>query len=223
VSRYAFGSAAIDPDDGWLEVWPVGESRGREMHLRSWPALASVLKANEYLADAGRLRRIRKLVDVQEDLQRRYELIQRHAWSLPPIDLPRAVKLAPLPGGTVFSKQSVRADYTLVLGVREASAPLSPDEAEARARALGPGDHALVTPSTVLGHPAYVAAANAYDEAGRTQAAQRSLIIAPVDHPIYVELTLRSDYAQSAAAIDHTLAAVLERAELALPAEGGAW
>jgi hypothetical protein len=216
VTQYEFASEAIDFADGWLEVWTVGEARGRDLHLRSWPAFASVLKANEYCSGLGRFKRLRTISDVQEELQRRYELIQQQVWALLPSDLPRAVKLAPLPAGTVFSKETVRADHIVMFGVREVPAPLGVEESRARARGLCAYDGAQLTSTSVLGRPAVVAATTEHDDVGGFVAAVRSLVIAPTDHPVCVDLILRSEH-EAAAGIDAVLADILSRAELVTP------
>lgn len=216
MSQYGFASSAIDADDGWVEVWPAGVAQSREMHLRSWPSFASFLKANEYLDALGRVKKFRKIVDVQEDLQRRFDLIQAQVWALSPTDLPRAVKLAPLPNGTVFTKETVRADYTVIFGVRTAPTPLAADQAATLTQRLSGASDPPVSTSVILGHPAFSARTIMHDETGQFSAAQRSMIIAPTNLPVYVELQLRTEFEDQAADIDRTLAHILDRAQFEL-------
>ena len=96
MPEYNFDSPAL-ARDGWGAVWQPGHGRGRNLGERSWGEHVSLFKIAEFFEGSGRLQRLRKVSDVQEELARRYTVIQEHAYAIAATDMPAAVRLSAVP------------------------------------------------------------------------------------------------------------------------------
>lgn len=202
--------------DGWSAVWPVGQGRGRGLGERSWGENVSLLKFAEFFEGAGRLHKLRKGSDVQEEFARRYTFIQEHAWALALEDMSAAVRLSVVPPGIEFTKNTVRAEYIAVATVGARTA-LDHDAAVEQAQrdllSLPQGELASVSETTVGGDPAVVAAGMVTGPDGFV-AERRAVVIYPSDRSVVGRFILHTDFADTASRIDDVLADLLAGATI---------
>jgi len=210
--------------DGWITVWPLGAATGRELHERSWPDFVSVLKCTEYLAGAGRWTRLRKAVDAQEELARRYLVLQQHVWTDLYLDgLIPHVRASAVPPGTEFSKFTVRAEYVVQIGAqaqppidREAAVELATHDAAA----LPGSEVQAAVDTTVGGDPAVVVAARKPGADGAL-AERRAVVVYPSERGVVGRLVLHTDFRDTADKIDAVLSDLLSTAAISVEEASG--
>jgi hypothetical protein len=210
VTDYELWSDAFAED--WMTVWPVDAGIGNALHERSWPDRAAVLRTNDFLEGLGRFKKIRKAADVQEELARRYSVIQEHVCRDVCLDdmLPH-VLLSPVPPGTEFTKFTVRAEYVLVTRA-QTRPPIDHDAAVELARhdVLAFEGAQLIgsTEATVGGVPAIIASSRRPGENG-TGAYRRAVVLYPGDREAVGRLQLHTDFDDTGLRIDDVLGNIL--------------
>jgi hypothetical protein len=215
LPEYSLESPVLARDD-WGAVWLVGYGLGRKLGERSWGEYVSVLKYPEFFEGSGRLQRLRKGSDVQEELARRYTVIQEHAYSLGEYGMSAAVRLSAVPPGTEFTKYTVRAEY-IALAVVEDRPSIGHDAAVEQARQdllfVPQSQLAGVSETTVAGDPAVVAAGTVTGPDGFV-AERRAVVIYPKDRSVVGRLILHTDFSDTAGQIDEVLADLLADATI---------
>jgi len=216
VIDYDLHSEAFERDD-WVTVWPLGASLGKQLHERSWPDFLGVVKCVEYLGDVGRFTRMRKGVNVQEELARRYLVIQQHVWNDLHVDgLIPHIRASAVPPKTEFTKFTVRAEYVVQIAA-DTRPPIDRDEAVAlavRDAAALPGVELQPAVDTMAsGDPAVVVAARRPGP-DAALAERRAVVVYPPDRGVIGRLLLHTDFQDTAADIDRVLADLLATATI---------
>lgn len=216
MTDYEFCPEALERD-GWITVWPLGAGIGRQLHERSWPEFVSVLKYQEYFAGAGKLAKLRRGSDVQEELARRYLVVQQHVWNdLQCDELIPHILASPVPAGTQFTKFTVRAQFVVQLGAT-ACPGIDHDAAVQLATAdvaTLPGVQVTGVRDTVVGGDPAVVVAGSLAGPDAALAERRAVVVHPSDRGVVARLLLHTDFQDAATRIDEVLALLLDSARI---------